>query len=117
MLAADTGGAGDTPEEELGLKLEIEQVIASVVPVIFAASCSPPRPAIAGDNSILFPLAVGPRTGGEQGREDDELASCKFEAAPDWSIFDAVLAALLEGLVSWYILKAVGFPRLGPPLF
>ena len=40
MLAADTGGAGDTPEEELGLKLEIEQVIASVVPVIFAASCS-----------------------------------------------------------------------------
>ena len=69
MLTADTGGAGDTPEEELGLKLEIEQVITS------APSCSPPRPATAGDNSILFPLAVGPRTGGEHGREDVELAS------------------------------------------
>ena len=75
MLAADTGGAGDTPEEELGLKLEIEQVITSALPATLAPSCSPPRPATAGDNSTLFPLAVGPRTGGEHGREDVELAS------------------------------------------
>ena len=39
MLTADTGGAGDTPEEELGLKLEIEQVITSALPATLAPSC------------------------------------------------------------------------------